>query len=146
MPTTSRRAPKPAVTLDDLHTHLRHLTKRVHEIHLIVAHLARTDRAQGVTDMAVMKDVQDRLATLQSSVEGETDLVQAVKTLQDGQTALLIDLRAQLAAAIAGNDPVALQAVVDTLDTITATNTKNAEEIAASVVKNTPAATARKAK
>lgn len=93
--------------------------------------------------MATIKDVQDRLATLQASVEGETDLVQAVKTLTEGNTALISDLRDQLAAAIASNDPKALQAVVDALTAIESTNTANAQAIADAVVKGTPAATAR---
>jgi hypothetical protein len=144
MPTARRRPLDPVVTLDHIHRHLLRLSDRLDTIESAVSSIARAMRVQGVTDMAVMQDIQDRLATLQSSVEGETDLVQAVKTLQDGQTSLLIDLRAQLAAAIAAGDPVALKAVVDTLDAITATNTKNAEAIAESVVKNTPAVTARK--
>lgn len=91
--------------------------------------------------MTVVQDIQAKLADLQSSVEGETDLTTSVVTLLNGQTALLNDLKKQLADAInAGADPQQLQAVVDALSTITATNTRNAEAIAAAVVQNTPAA------
>ena len=90
--------------------------------------------------MANVKDVQGKLDSLKSDVENETTVVASVKTLVEGQNALLASLRQQLADAIAANDPAAMQAVVDSIDAIQATNAKNAQDLADAVVANTPAA------
>jgi hypothetical protein len=100
----------------------------------------RAIKAQEKIEMANVKDVQGKLDALKTSIEGETDLVTSVKTLVTGQNDLLVSLRQQLADAIAANDPEAMQAVVDTLDALTTTNAKNAQDLADAVVANTPAA------
>jgi capsule polysaccharide export protein KpsE/RkpR len=89
--------------------------------------------------MAKITDVQAELDKLKVSVEGETDLVQATKTLLEGQNALLLDLKRQLEEAIAGGDPAALDAVVAQMAALTTTNATNAEALAAALLANTPA-------
>lgn len=66
------------------------------------------------------------LADVQAAVAAENTVAQSVVTL-------LQSLSAQLQAAIAGNDPVALQGLVDSINTQAAT-------MAAAVTANTPAA------
>ncbi len=89
-------------------------------------------------DMTLITDIQAKLATLKTDVESETDVVTSVKMLLEGQNALLVALRQQLADAIAAGDPVALQAVVDALGTITATNAANKQATLDAVLANTP--------
>jgi hypothetical protein len=96
---------------------------------------------QGTREMATIQNVKDRIVTLQTSVESETSLVQSVKTLLEGQSAIIADLKQQLIDAINSGDPNALQAVVDALSTIETTNQANADAIAAAVVANTPVGT-----
>jgi hexokinase len=68
------------------------------------------------------------LADIQAAVAAETEVDSSVE-------ALLVQLSTDLQAAIAANDPVAMQAVVDTM-------TQNAAALSAAVVANTPAAPA----
>ncbi len=90
--------------------------------------------------MAKIADVKAKLVSLKADVESETTVVEAVKRLLEGQAAQLADLRQQLADAIAANDPAAIQAVLDQIDAVTATNKANADALAAAVVANTPPA------
>lgn len=71
--------------------------------------------------MATLADIQAKLA--------------AETTVEASVIALLQTLSADLKAAIAGNDPVALQAVADQID-------QNSAALAAAVTANTPAAPA----
>lgn len=87
--------------------------------------------------MATLKDIQDRVAKLTADVAAETALDQSIITLIQGDAAIIADLRSQLAAAIAANDPAALQAVVDSMDSAHATMTANATAAAAAVVAGT---------
>lgn len=68
------------------------------------------------------------MATL-SDLQAE---VAAVKTVEDSAETLLAGLSQQLKDALAQNDPAAIQAVIDALD-----SSKSA--LAASVAQNTPA-------
>jgi hypothetical protein len=65
------------------------------------------------------------LADIQAAVAAE-------KTVEDSVLALLSGLAQQLKDAIANNDPAAMQAVVDSLNS-------NASAMAAAVTANTPA-------
>lgn len=87
---------------------------------------------------ASQADVQAKLDALHDDVEAETNVVTSVETLLSGQTAMLVDLRKQLADAIAAGDPAALQATVDALDAITTTQVANRERVVAAVLANTP--------
>lgn len=99
-------------------------------------------QAQERNEMTLVQDIQAKTAALQASVEAETAIDQSVVTLLNGQTVILADLRKQLADAIAANDSVALQAVVDALSQLEATNTAQSAGLAAAVVANTPVAPA----
>ena len=91
--------------------------------------------------MATLKDIQDKVAQLTADVAAESTLDQSIITLIQGDAAIIADLRKQLADAIAaGADPVALQAVVDSMAAAHTTMTDNAAKAAAAVTANTPAA------
>lgn len=92
-----------------------HSPDTARKLDLILAALMRME----ITIMATLKDIQDAVAS-------ETTVVDSVVTL-------LTQLHDQLAAAIASNDPVALQAVVDSI-------TAQKQRLADAVVQNTPAA------
>jgi hypothetical protein len=102
---------------------------------LVHLHTLQTLEHQSMT---ALTDIQAKLVTLRSDVESETGVVASVKTLLEGQNALLISLRQQLADALATNDPLALQAVLDSIDAITATNAANKQATVDAVVANTP--------
>ena len=69
-------------------------------------------------EMAVLQDIQAA--------------VTAEKTVEDSVVTLLTSISAQLKAALAANDPAAVQAIVDQINT-------NAATLAAAVTANTPA-------
>lgn len=93
---------------------------------------------QGDKIMATLKDIQDAVAATTAAVAAETTVVNSVKVLIQGDSALIASLREQLAAAIAGgNDPAALQAVVDSLDAAHATLQANNDALAQAVVAGT---------
>lgn len=120
------------------------LTIRIDHYHHIVSGSVDQKIDQLLTHsgdiMATLKDIQDRVAKLTADVAAETALDQSIVTLIQGDAAIIADLRSQLAAAIAANDPVALQAVVDSMDASHATMVANATAAAAAVVAGTPAA------
>jgi hypothetical protein len=76
--------------------------------------------------VAMEQRIMASLADIQAAVAAET-------TVENSVVALLQTLSADLQAAIASNDPAAMQAVVDTINTNTAA-------LAAAVTANTPAA------
>lgn len=124
------------------------------EIHLSIDH-ERTDRVIGLLEQILtrvkllqaqggrmttnVKEIQDKLAEISADVESETDIVTSIDLAFTGQNALILDLGAQLKAALENNDPAALQAVLDSLTTIGETNARNKQRLIDAVVKNTPA-------
>lgn len=90
----------------------------------------RIDRILGLLQTIVTKET-----AIMATIVDIQNAVAAEKTVEDSVVALLSQISAQLKAAIASNDPAALQAVVDSLNT-------NAASLSAAVVANTPAATA----
>lgn len=93
-----------------------------------------------LTDRQLLERVDWRLAVLlrkeESVMANLADLaaeVAAEKTVDDSVVALLNGLTANLAAAVAANDPAAVQAVLDSMKV-------NSAELAAAVAANTPAA------
>lgn len=104
----------------------------------ILAHIIAL-QAQGSTVMATLADIQAKLASLTASVANETSIDQSIITLVQGLAAQIAALKDQLAAAIAANDPAALQAVVDGLGSVQTTIDSNAQKIADAVTANTPA-------
>ncbi len=89
--------------------------------------------------MATVAQIQTEMTELRAEVAAISDTVTAAVTLLNGIAAIIASLKQQLADAIAaGADPVALQAIVDGLNTVeTALNTKK-QELAAAIVANTP--------
>lgn len=86
------------------------------------------DRIERKLDLVLAKETKEMatIADIQAAVTAE-------KTVEDSVVTLLQTLSADLKAALAANDPAALQAVVDSINT-------NAAALAAAVTANTPAA------
>ncbi len=87
-----------------------------------------------------LADIQAANTQLQADVAAEGTVIDSAIALINGFTTTVTDLKTQLAAAIAANDPAAIQGV---LDTITATETDlkaKTQSLADAVAANTPAA------
>ena len=78
-----------------------------------------------------MAAIDDKIAALNAAVSAETDIDKAALAALQGQTALIVDLRNQLASQ---GVP---QAVLDQLDTAVATMTANHDTLAAGITANT---------
>jgi hypothetical protein len=81
----------------------------------------------------LLKPVLDRLEHIMATLADIGAAVAAEQTVEQGVIVLLQNLSADLKAAIASNDPVAMQAIVTTIDA-------NSAALAAAVTANTPAA------
>ena len=79
----------------------------------------------------------DALAT---KVTAEETVIDSVVTLLNGLAAMIADLKAQLAAAIAANDPAAIQAVADSLAALGTKVDADKQKLADAATANTPAA------
>lgn len=77
----------------------------------LLLHIAQTQ----TKIMATLKDIQDQNTALLAAVQAEDSVVDSAVVLINGFSKQLSDLQAQLAAAIAGNDPTAIQAVSDSM-------------------------------
>lgn len=87
----------------------------------------------GVADIkAKLDDLAARIAALESVED-------SVVALLNGLTAIIADLKAQLATAIANNDPAALQAVVDGLDALSSKVDADKQKLGDAASANTPA-------
>ncbi len=102
-------------------------------------------------DLDVLRDEHRRqlekentiMATLDdlvTDVAAETTLAGSIKTLVQGVAAKLTDLSAQLAAAIAANDPAKIQQVHDALTAANASLQASADALTAAVPANVPGA------
>lgn len=82
-------------------------------------------------------DALPTLMTMVNKMAGELDALKTavarVKTVEDSAIALLQGIKAKLDAAIAADDPAALQALSDSLG-------QDSDALSAAVVANTPAA------
>ena len=97
---------------------------------------------QKLENMALtLADVQAKTASLIDTVAAEDTVIDSAMVLIQGNVTTLADIKAQLAAAIAANDPTALQAVADGIDHTIADVTAKKDALAAAVVAGTPAAT-----
>jgi hypothetical protein len=88
--------------------------------------------------MPSIDELQAKADATLAAVTAETDLNNAVAKVVNDQNALIVDLKAQLAAA--GTDPAKLQALSDTMDAILAADTANDKIVADAVVAGTPTA------
>jgi ACT domain-containing protein len=86
--------------------------------------------------MPTLDELQAKAAATLAKVTSDTDIDNAVATVVNNQNATIADLRSQLAAA--GQDPVKLQALSDTMDNILAIDTANAQKVADAVTAGTP--------
>lgn len=89
--------------------------------------------------MTNVTDLQAQADKTLAAIARETTIDQAIVTLVQANTAQIADLKAQLAAAIASNDPTALQGVLDKMTAMETTATANAQAVSDAVVANTPA-------
>lgn len=89
--------------------------------------------------MATLADIQASNTALIAAVKDEDTVIDSAVVLITGFAKQLTDLQAQLAAAIASNDPVAIQAVSDSLTATAADVTAKKTALAAAVAANTPA-------
>ena len=89
--------------------------------------------------MVTLAEVQAKASDTLTRVTAETDVVNAVKMVVDHQNADIAGLKQQIADLIAagGADATALQTLADTLDSIQAAETSNAEIVAAAVAAGT---------
>jgi len=122
-----------------IHLHLHdvddRLVDRLDALHLDIRALL----AQGVDIMGILQDIQAKVATLTTAVQANTSIDGSIVTLLQGLTAMIAALRQQLADAIAGNDPVALQNVLDGLVAAEASIASNTQTLADAAIANTPA-------
>lgn len=86
---------------------------------------------------ATLADIQTQNTALLAAVTDEDTAVDSAIVLITGLVKQISDLQAQLAAAIASNDPVALQAVADSLASTVADVTAKKTALAAAVAANT---------
>ena len=87
--------------------------------------------------MPTLAELQQKANDTLAQVTAETDLDNAIAGVINDKNAQIADLKAQLDAAIAANDPAALQAVSDTMDNILKTSTSNAKIVSDAVQANT---------
>lgn len=85
--------------------------------------------------MPTAADINAKIATLLDKVQANTDATAAVATYVQGLKDQLTDVQAQLAAAIAANDPTALQGASDALDAVIAN--VDADTVAEAAISNT---------
>jgi len=90
--------------------------------------------------MATLKDIQDQNTALIAAVQAEDTVNDSAVTLIGGFSTTLAGIKQQLADALASNDPVAQQAVVDSLTSTIADVSAKKDALAAAVAANTPAA------
>lgn len=88
--------------------------------------------------MATLADIQAQNTALIAAVAAEDTAIDSAVVLINGFATTLSDIQAQLAAAIAANDPAALQAVADSLGATAADVTAKTAALSAAVVANTP--------
>ncbi len=90
---------------------------------------------------ATLADIQTKLTELTAKVAEQTTIERSVETLLNGLSAQNADLRAQIAALIAGGgsiDPSALQPILDALNATEAALVSNTDKLKAAVIANTP--------
>jgi hypothetical protein len=95
---------------------------------------------QGAKIMATLADIKAEIATLTADVTAETTAEQSAITLLGGLSAQITNLSAQLATALANDDPAGLQAASDALTALGTNVTTNTAALAQAVTANTPPA------
>ncbi len=90
--------------------------------------------------MAGVADIKTSVDALSVKVTAEESVIDSVVTLLNGLSAMIADLKSQLAAAIAANDPAAIQAVADSLSALSTKVDADKQKLADAATANTPAA------
>ncbi len=91
--------------------------------------------------MATLADVQAKNQQLLEAVAAEDNVIDSAVLLIEGNVAVLADIKAQLAAAIAaGGDPAQLQTLSDSIDSNIADVNAKKDQLAAAVAAGTPSA------
>jgi DNA repair ATPase RecN len=90
--------------------------------------------------MASVADIKTSVDALSVKVTAEESVIDSVVTLLNGLSAMIADLKSQLAAAIAANDPAAIQAVADSLSALSTKVDADKQKLADAATANTPAA------
>ena len=99
----------------------------------------RTLNLYGRYEMASLADITAATQILTDEVAALTTVTQSVETLLNGVVAQNKVLSDELAAAIAANDPVAIQAASDALAAANVALAANISGLTAAVTANTPA-------
>ena len=89
--------------------------------------------------MADLSTIQAANTELIADVAAEDTVIGSAVTLINGFGTQLSDLQAQLAAAIAANDPTAIQAVADSMSATSTDIKAQSAALSAAVAANTPA-------
>lgn len=92
---------------------------------------------------ATLTDLQAEDVQLQAGVTAMDTVVDSAIVALNGRNAQLVALQAQLDAAIAANNPAAIQAVSDTMTAVIADNTTRTASLAAAVAAGTGAPVAQ---
>lgn len=98
-----------------------------------VLQLLRKILTVGEKTMKTVQEVKDQADKVLAAVTDESSKDDAIITLVQGNTAMLASLKEQLAAAMASNDPAALQAVFDQLAAAEASAIANAAKVVEAV-------------
>ena len=117
---------------------VQHLTDISDQLASIAKQVKTTEK----TIMVSIQDLKTKAATQLAAITAETDVVNAVKAVVDGQNEKLAALKQQVADLIASGsvDPADMQQLSDTLDAIAALDTSNAAVVSAAVAAGTPVA------
>jgi biotin carboxylase len=101
-----------------------------HLFEQILAHIRSVDMN--------VKDIQASIDTLGQKVTALETVEASTVTLLNGLSATIAQLKEQLAAAVAANDPVAVQAAIDALGALGQKVDTDSQTLADAVTANTP--------
>lgn len=101
-----------------------------HLLETILAHIRSVDMN--------VKDIQASIDALTQKVTNLETVEQSAVTLLTGLSTTIAQLKEQLAAAVAANDPVAVQAAIDALGALGVKVDADKQTLADAVTANTP--------
>ncbi len=123
---------------------LSYLEYQLNELHQMVLMLVGTATMQRKTEHRLMTNIQELQAKADETlnqVRAETDVLSSVQAFVQGQNEQLASLQKQVEDLISsgGTSSEDLQKLSDTIDQIRSTNESNTTQLAAAIVKDTPA-------
>lgn len=110
------------------------IDRRLARLETVARQVAREDATHNIVMEDLMTDINTRIETLRDKVAAQGTVIGSVRTLIQGNNAVMADLRDRLANA--GVDAAHLAMVDDALSVLDA----NTEDLAAAVAEGTPAA------